>query len=818
MKTLLQGKCLVRCREKDGALTAQELDQLLDASSKGWYSAALTENVHEILLREGVIHDPRIDNRCAELKWIGEKDWIYRYEFEQAFLQHPKLIFKGLDTFVDVYLNRTFLQHHDNMNLPLEIPVSEIQKSDVLLLHFHSAEKVLASVPMQAHWEGLVDRLNLIRKHKHDFTTFSGQNPYLSLVGPFDDIFVETWEKAAFAQTNIGSKTDGKSGTVSVSADISGTADAVRVKIFAPDGSEVQKTLISAKTGTADAEITLSDVQKWYPRGYGEQNLYTVMLELLAGETILDCHESMVGFCSIKIDDNFKILCNGERIRLWGANLTPPDGWTHRWDSARFSKLMDLAENGNMNLIRVWGGGFAYPDALYAECSRRGILVWQDFVHDYGMYPETEEYTKIFLTEAEYMVRRLRHFPCMLLWCGGNETFLGAEYLHPEAEYRGAELFLEYYRNLCARLDPERRYWCNSPSGGNYPNDPTQGDTHSYSHDWYVPGIFAPQFVSEANRTCIPQLSSLEKMLTPEELWPEGFRDEWTRSNQAFLPEPWKKWMVPASRTEYGYIHNYFDAENPEELIYKFGAAARDEMGFAIENCRRGKRDQTPGKSFVCNGFMLWKLNDSWPSIYCGAIDYFLSPTMVYYTLKESFSPVMLSFEGTVHQDHIALWGVNDSGELLKGTLKIRVLELATGKEIRTVTRDVTLPAHDSVCITGLDFLGQLRRTWILAAELTDRNDVVRAVKTQLLDAERRCAFPKATLSIEKHADGAYAVTTDAYAHCVCLSGKTEDGETLVFSDNYFSLLPGQTRVVTEIRGRCGAVTGHDIYGPTVTA
>ena len=241
MKTLLQGKCLVRCREKDGTLTAQELDQLLDASSKGWYSAALTENVHEILLREGVIHDPRIDNRCAALKWIGEKDWIYRYEFEQAFLQHPKLIFKGLDTFVDVYLNRTFLQHHDNMNLPLEIPVSEIQKGDVLLLHFHSAEKVLASVLTQAHWESLVDRLNLIWKHKHDFTTFSGQNPYLLLVGPFDDIFVETWEKAAFAQTNIGSRTDGKSGTVSVSADISGTADVVRVKIFAPDGSRKYK-------------------------------------------------------------------------------------------------------------------------------------------------------------------------------------------------------------------------------------------------------------------------------------------------------------------------------------------------------------------------------------------------------------------------------------------------------------------------------------------------------------------------------------------------------------------------------------------------
>ena len=354
------------------------------------------------------------------------------------------------------------------------------------------------------------------------------------------------------------------------------------------------------------------------------------MLELLARETILDCHESMVGFCSIKIDDNFKILCNGERIRLWGANLTPPDGWTHRWNSVRFSKLMDLCRERQHE-----------PDPCLGRrvcVSGRALCRVQP-----ARYPGFGRT----LSTIMVCIRKQRSIPKSSLqkpntWCGGcgifraccsgaaeTETFLGAEYLHPEAEYRGAELFLEYYRNLCARLDPERRYWCNSPSGGNYPNDPAQGDTHSYLHDWYVPGIFAPQFVSEANRTCIPQLSSLEKMLTPEELWPEGFRDEWTRSNQAFLPEPWKKWMVPASRTEYGYIHNYFDAENPEELIYKFGAAARDEMGFAIENCRRGKRDQTPGKSFVCNGFMLWKLNDSWPSIYCGAIDYFLSPTIV---------------------------------------------------------------------------------------------------------------------------------------------------------------------------------------------
>lgn len=814
MKTMLNGPCFLRSREGNGPLTPDEIDRMLAPPDDSWLKASLTENVHEVLLRAGKIHDPRLDNRCAELKWIGETDWIYRYEFQQDFTNHPRLIFQGLDTFVDVYLNRTHLLYHDNMNLPASAEVAAIHSGDILLLHFHSAERVLENLQLPACWDNLVDKLNVIRKHKHDFTSFSGQNPYLSLVGPFGDVLVETWDRAIFDQVDLGSQVAKEAGTVSVSAKIKGSAERVTVTIADADGVTVKEAAFPVQQdGYIRQQVSLHPVKRWYPRGYGEPVLYSVTLRLWNQDKLLDSHKSTIGFCSIAIDDNFKITCNGERIRLWGADFTPLDGWTHRWDTTRFQKLMDLAENGNMNLIRVWGGGFAYPDALYEECSRRGILVWQDFVHDYSMYPPTGEFIDVYLEEAEHMVRRLRHFPCILLWCGGNETFLGAQYLHPEAEYMGGELFLQKYRDLCARLDPERRYWCNSPSGGSYPNDPVQGDTHSYTHDWYVPGIFAPQFVSEANRTVLPSLPTMKRMLRPEELWPEGFQDIWTQSRRAFLPETWKKWMVPAAGTEYGMIQDYYDAENPEELIYKFGAAARDAMRFAIENCRRGKRSTTRGEAFACNGFMLWKLNDSWPSIYCTAIDYYLLPTMVYYTLKEGYEPVLLSFDGVENKDHITLWGVNDSSVAIEATVRITVRELETGRIVRTAQQPVFLPAHDAVCLTNLDFLGQLRRTWMLSAELIDQRGEVKASKVQLLDVERRLKFPRAAVAVLEEPDGSYEITTDSYAYCVCLEGITETGEVMVFSDNYFSLLPGEKRTVRDVWGRSGTVTAHDIYG-----
>lgn len=84
-------------------------------------------------------------------------------------------------------------------------------------------------------------------------------------------------------------------------------------------------------------------------------------------------------------------------------------------------KIVKMALEANMNCLRIWGGGDRLPDRFYDMCDEAGILLWQDFFHDYSMYPEEEAFRSLCRREAEYQVKRLRHHPSVLLWCGSNE-------------------------------------------------------------------------------------------------------------------------------------------------------------------------------------------------------------------------------------------------------------------------------------------------------------------------------------------------------------------------------------------------------------
>lgn len=125
---------------------------------------------------------------------------------------------------------------------------------------------------------------------------------------------------------------------------------------------------------------------------------------------------------------------------LIGSNWIPADNILTNITNEKYRSWLTLLRDGNQNMVRVWGGGVYEPDVFYDICdglfhfcivqnsgqvhdrlTELGLLVWQDFQFACGVYPAHDDFVESVRAEAEDNVKRLRHHPCLALFCGNNE-------------------------------------------------------------------------------------------------------------------------------------------------------------------------------------------------------------------------------------------------------------------------------------------------------------------------------------------------------------------------------------------------------------
>jgi beta-mannosidase len=212
----------------------------------------------------------------------------------------------------------------------------------------------------------------------------------------------------------------------------------VRVRLLAPTGEVVDGVMLSGQTHELQHTFTLQMPQLWWPRGYGEQPLYRLEFTLLQGEEILAQHEESLGLRRLRLvqqpledeaGTTFFFEINNTPLFCGGANWVPADSFLSRVTAERYRDWLQLVVDGNMSMLRVWGGGIYEEDVFYNLCDEMGLLVWQDFMFACGMYPAHSEFLQGVREEAQANVRRLRHHPSIVLWCGNNENYILAESL-----------------------------------------------------------------------------------------------------------------------------------------------------------------------------------------------------------------------------------------------------------------------------------------------------------------------------------------------------------------------------------------------------
>ena len=816
-----------RLKQADPRNPQPALDDVPAGEDSGWLDIAeMPAMVHTVLADHDIIEPPWLPGRAEACRWVAEQDWVYATSFtiNDTAGEHT-LHFEGLDAIADVTLNGQHIAQHSNVYMPLSVDVSEvIRRENDLRIHIHSVfDPTTGDRQKLTCVDGDPDRP--VRRSRSNYSTYLGPHPYFSRTGVFRPVWLESVGIGGITETSVDAalSQDHQQGTVSVHLEGQVNAEAsLRLRLVAPDGRQcaASTTTVAGSDAGFDTtvQLTIDRPALWWPRGYGEQPLYQLTTDLIVNDDVLDTTVRTVGFRRVDMPETLHFEVNGLPVRLWGACWVSPDWVTAVWDQDRAEKLIDLAENANFNAFRVWGEVESPPDAFYEMADRHGFLVWQDFA-DLPLEPDARS-RAICRTEAAHTVRRLKHHPSVLMWCGGNEAaqWQTQEYGGPGGPWRGRQAAEEDVGDICRQLDPARVYLPNSPYHGIDPNDPREGDTHGYTNIWVVPGYDYLNFASEDTRIAAPPLRSMERLMAAEDLWPVGTRSGYTYGCQYPWPESWMEYTTSQSWRKTGPVEQLYDPRNPAEAVYRLGMAASIYYQDTIERQRRGRPATEVSDRRICGGYLAWKFNDSWPQIYSGKVDYFLEPYIPYYAIRRAYAPILLSLEmGTCNW----LWAVNDSPNPVTGTVTLVLFHPHTNTVVHEANLDVTVGPGRSAVIAQLDDvgIGTFHRDHVLAATLRDAQGQILARTLRMADIERNLVFPEAKLTVQSR-DGELLITTDQFARAIVIEGKTIDGDTFgwFFEDNWFDLLPGEQKVVKVLGEHAeGSITAKAWYSPHST-
>ena len=126
--------------------------QFTNANNIHWYKATVPGTVHTDLLANKLIADPFFGDNEKRLQWIDTCDWIYKTTFKvdekQLSSKTAEIMFNGLDTYADVYLNDQLLLKADNMFRGWNVDVKPYLKTgkNILKIYFHSAKNTVDSI------------------------------------------------------------------------------------------------------------------------------------------------------------------------------------------------------------------------------------------------------------------------------------------------------------------------------------------------------------------------------------------------------------------------------------------------------------------------------------------------------------------------------------------------------------------------------------------------------------------------------------------------------------------------------------------------
>ena len=786
--------------------------QLREYATDEWLPGAVPGGVHTDLMAVGRIADPFVGDEELRVKWVAERDWEYRRNFEAeaglAAEERVALVFDGLDTLAEIRLNGELLGGADNMFRTWRWDVTGRLRpgANELSVVFRSAVRRGAELDAARHLDSVSNQLPgapYLRKAPCHFGWDWG--PKLPNIGFWQGVRLESWSVARVDHVRLSQSIDGERARIRAEVAVERAAskavefEAV-LRVEHPDGRvDLARSFVPADRSIVDLSIEVAEPELWWPNGLGAQPLYRVEVELVAGGRTLDARTLQIGLRTLALrrepdgwGESFTFVVNGVPVFAKGSNWIPADSFPARVTPGQLEALLGAAAQTNHNMIRIWGGGYYETEAFYDLCDRLGILVWQDFMFACSVYPLTDAaFLENLEAEVREQVRRLRHRACLALWCGNNEMERGWTiwgWSRPEYEDL-REAYLRFFSGTLpewvAAEDRATPYWPSSPSSGRPLEEPIGGNRGD-EHEWIVWHALAPfsayghetyRFVSEFGFESLPALATVAAFAPDQADWNLG----------SPLMDHHQRCSAGNARILYYLAQQYRLPRDFDGLIYLSQILQAEAMRVGVEHWRRER-----GR---CSGALYWQLDDCWPVSSWSSIDYFGRWKALQYATRRFYAPLLMSVQ--IEGDAATLSMTNDLPTAWRGEVGWSV-ERLDGEVVATGRLAVDAAPLATTAVCRVDVSGAIddQRSTVLVAEMIEAGAATASVVTPLVpDKHLALRRPKLEVALAENTPGraAISIRSDSLARWVELL--LEDAD-VVFSDNYFDLPAGRdTRI-----------------------
>lgn len=779
--------------------------QVSQAGKDDWFPATVPGNVFTDLLAAQKIPDPFYRDNEGSLQWVGKSNWVYKRNFDvpDEVLKNDRVLLRceGLDTLATIKINGQKIGEACNMFRTWEFDVKNAltSGSNEIEVAFESPYPTMDKGESERalyEWIGSHEPKGRAYVRKEPCSFGWDWGPCLPGCGVWKNISLETFNQGRISDILVLQNHTEKTVTLDVEVNtetVGNSGQPLQATLSVFETSHPKKKIVSTRIEIADGkgrgQLLIKNPRLWWPNGMGEQPLYNVCVELKdPNGNPIDSATKRIGLRELKIvlpqpDMPLHFEVNGIPFFARGGNWIPCDSFTSRITPEILRRYVRDAAAVNMNTMRFWGGGYYEDEALFDACDEAGICIWLDFKFACSAQPAfKDDFMENVRVEARENVRRIRHHPCIAVWCGNNEISLmtGKDWSDKSmgrADYD--KLFKDLIAQQVAELAPQATYVSGSPECG---------DVH-YWDVWHGPKTFDAYrsltgFMSEFGYQSFPEPKTVRAFTAPED--------------RESVLSPIMKWHQRSGlgdtdgNTEMvQMMAHYFKAPKDFDMTLWLSQILQ---GYGIKTGAEYWR-QTMPKSMGC---VYWQYNDIWPGMSWSSVDYFGRWKALHYMARKFYSPILVS--GLEHPDNgtADIFVTNDLLESKHGRLEWKATDV-NGAILKHGAFSVELPSRKSVKVETVDLSKEIAQNGAGGVLLwLDLHVHGKRISDNLiffaLPKDIKLADPKLATDVDKSSDG-FVVTVKSEAPALWTWLELENADAN-YSDNFFHCQPGAPRKI----------------------